>query len=108
MAFVFSDKYVKSFVTEADLSAINGEVVSAHKTLCDKTGAGNDFLGWLKLPVAEGSVLDGMSLMELGKLKAKVGTKVQKYLEVEGTPVKMPITLINGVNEGKTVVIVLE
>ena len=45
------------------------------------------------------------SVLTVGKLKAKVGTKVQKYLEVEGTPVKMPITLINGVNEGKTVVI---
>ena len=41
----------------------------------------------------------------MGELSASAGSKVQGYLEVEGTPVKMPITLINGVNEGKTVVI---
>ena len=41
----------------------------------------------------------------VGSLSAAPGAKVQDYLEVPGTPVKMPITLINGVNEGKTVVI---
>ena len=46
-----------------------------------------------------------MADLKVGSLSATVGSKVQGYLEVEGTPVKMPITLINGVNEGKTVVI---
>lgn len=46
-----------------------------------------------------------MADLKVGSLSAAVGSKVQGYLEVEGTPVKMPITLINGVNEGKTVVI---
>lgn len=44
-------------------------------------------------------------LLTVGNLKARAGAKVQKYLEVEGTPVKLPVTLINGVNPGKTVVI---
>ena len=46
-----------------------------------------------------------MAEFEVGSITAAEGTKVQTYLEVPGTPVKMPITLINGVNPGKTVVI---
>lgn len=42
---------------------------------------------------------------KVGSLSAKAGEKVQGYLEVAGTPVKMPITLINGKKPGKTVVI---
>ncbi len=36
-----------------DLLSTEKEVFAAHKTLTEGTGEGNDFLGWLKLPVAE-------------------------------------------------------
>ena len=36
-----------------DLLAVEQEVAAAHNTLAQGTGDGNDFLGWLKLPVAE-------------------------------------------------------
>ena len=36
-----------------DLLAVEKEVAAAHNTLTEHTGAGNDFLGWLDLPVAE-------------------------------------------------------
>ena len=36
-----------------DLLAMEKEVAAAHATLTDGTGAGNDFLGWLNLPVRE-------------------------------------------------------
>ena len=36
-----------------DLLALEQEVAAAHSTLTEKTGAGNDFLGWLDLPVEE-------------------------------------------------------
>ncbi len=36
-----------------DLLAVEQEVAAAHDTLARGTGDGNDFLGWLKLPVAE-------------------------------------------------------
>ena len=39
------------FITEDELNAISGEISSAAKKLEDKTGEGNDFLGWLDLPV---------------------------------------------------------
>ena len=35
-----------------DLLAVEKEVAAAHETLANGTGGGNDFLGWLKLPVA--------------------------------------------------------
>lgn len=36
-----------------DLLATEKEVAAAHMTLTDRSGAGNDFLGWLDLPVSE-------------------------------------------------------
>ena len=36
-----------------DLLAVEKEVAAAHMTLTEKTGEGNDFLGWLDLPVEE-------------------------------------------------------
>ena len=36
-----------------DLLALEKEVSAAHMTLTDKTGDGNDFLGWLDLPVTQ-------------------------------------------------------
>ena len=40
-------------VSLPDLLAMEKEVFAAHQTLTDGTGAGNDFLGWLNLPVRE-------------------------------------------------------
>ena len=37
----------------SDLLALETEVAAAHNTLTEGTGAGNDFLGWLNLPVTE-------------------------------------------------------
>ena len=45
------------------------------------------------------------TVLTVGELSAKAGEKVQGFLEVKGTPVKLPITLINGEKEGKTVLI---
>lgn len=44
-------------------------------------------------------------MFQVGALSAAPASKTQGYLEVPGTPVKMPITLINGAKPGKTVVI---
>ena len=41
----------KGFVSDAELSAIQEDVLRAHKTLMERTGEGNDFLGWIDLPV---------------------------------------------------------
>ena len=36
-----------------DLLGVEQEVAAAHQTLTERNGAGNDFLGWLDLPVTE-------------------------------------------------------
>ena len=40
-------------VSLPDLLAMEKEVFAAHMTLTEGNGAGNDFLGWLDLPVNE-------------------------------------------------------
>ena len=74
MAFIFSDKYVHSFVGEADLLAVSDEVNAAHKTLCDKTGEGNDFLGWVDLPVS-------FDRAEVAQMK-KAAEKIQSMCDI--------------------------
>ncbi|MCI8755351.1 MAG: glucose-6-phosphate isomerase [Oscillospiraceae bacterium] len=43
-------RYVKDFVGEHELAAIEPQVQAAHKLLMDRNGPGNDFLGWVDLP----------------------------------------------------------
>ncbi|MFH1154322.1 MAG: M14 family metallopeptidase [Pseudomonadota bacterium] len=43
--------------------------------------------------------------LTVGNLTAESGTKVQGYLEVVNCEIKMPVTLINSANPGKTVLI---
>lgn len=51
MALKFIDSYAKPFIRENDLIGLTAQVEAAHKILHDKSGLGNDFLGWLDLPV---------------------------------------------------------
>ena len=39
------------FVSEEEIKNMQGIVNTAKETLVSKTGAGNDFLGWIDLPV---------------------------------------------------------
>jgi len=50
MAIRIIDKYAKSFVEESELSALRPAASAALETVISKTGAGNDFLGWVDLP----------------------------------------------------------
>lgn len=43
-------EYLQQFLADADMAAIENEVISAKKTLLAGTGKGNDFLGWVNLP----------------------------------------------------------
>ena len=38
-------------LSQSEMEAMKEKVAKAHKTLHEKTGEGNDFLGWLDLPV---------------------------------------------------------
>ncbi|MCM1131525.1 MAG: glucose-6-phosphate isomerase [Roseburia sp.] len=41
----------KPFFNEKEYSAVQKDIVAAHKLLRSKKGAGNDYIGWLDLPV---------------------------------------------------------
>ena len=41
-----------SFISEEEISYMQGLAEAAKETLTSKSGAGNDFLGWIDLPVA--------------------------------------------------------
>ena len=47
---VFDYKKALGFFSEEELMGLQSEVKEAHDALHNKTGAGNDFLGWLDLP----------------------------------------------------------
>ena len=51
MAVTLNAKYLEPFVHEGELQAILHQVEAAHRTIHEKSGPGNDFLGWLDLPV---------------------------------------------------------
>ena len=51
MAVTLNAKYLEPFVHEGELQAILPQVEAAHRTIHEKSGHGNAFLGWLDLPV---------------------------------------------------------
>ena len=51
MAVKFNGKHLAKFIRPEEYEAIYPQVELAHKQLETKTGFGNDFLGWLDLPV---------------------------------------------------------
>ena len=51
MAISFNEKYAKDFLRENDLCGISSQVAAAHELLHSKQGLGNDFLGWVDLPL---------------------------------------------------------
>ena len=57
MSLKLNSKYVGKFVNDDEMTGIKSQVESAAKVLHDKTGLGNDFLGWLDLPVDYSDVL---------------------------------------------------
>ncbi len=51
MALKVNDKYLlNGFIRPDEFTAIQPAVCAAHKTLTEKSGPGNDFLGWVNLP----------------------------------------------------------
>ena len=51
MSVKLNTRYLEGFVNENDVQGIAPEVTAAVELLNSRTGAGNDFLGWLDLPV---------------------------------------------------------
>ena len=52
MSLKLNTKYLKDFVNADELTGIKAQVEAAAQSLQNKTGLGNDFLGWVDLPTA--------------------------------------------------------
>ena len=63
-----------SFVSENEVDLMKKITMDAKETLVSKTGAGNDFLGWIDLPVA-------YDKEEFARIK-KAAAKIQSDSEV--------------------------
>ena len=74
MTLKLNDSYVKPFVAQEQLETIKKEIVASHKTLMEKTGRGNDFLGWIDLP-------DNYDKEEFTRIKA-AAEKIKKSCDV--------------------------
>ncbi len=70
---------VYKFVNKEEISAIQAKAEKANKALHEKTGKGNDFLGWVDLP----SSIDHKFLLELENYALSFGKKVD-YIIVIG------------------------
>ena len=51
MAVTLNDKYLKGVVNADELKGMEPMVKAAHEMIENKNGLGNDFLGWVDLPV---------------------------------------------------------
>ena len=50
MSVKFNGKHLAKFIRPEEYAAIYPQVEAAHKQLAERTGPGNDFLGWMDLP----------------------------------------------------------
>ncbi|MBS7175473.1 MAG: glucose-6-phosphate isomerase, partial [Clostridiales bacterium] len=50
MAVTLNDRHITAFIKGHELEGMQPLVSAAHTKLHDKTGLGNDFLGWVTLP----------------------------------------------------------
>lgn len=72
--FVLTAVRLPAFLPEQALTSMEAAVTAARKTLLEKTGAGNDFLGWIDLPV-------DYDKEEFARIQ-KAAEKIQKDSEV--------------------------
>ncbi len=50
MTVKINDKFLKSFVTDSEIASYSERLADAHGKIVNKSGEGNDFLGWYTLP----------------------------------------------------------
>ena len=50
MALRFTENYASGFISSDEVAALSAQVAAADAAINDKSGLGNDFLGWVELP----------------------------------------------------------
>ena len=74
MAIRLNDNYLNGFIREQEYVAIQPQVSAAHKMLVERSGLGNDFLGWTTLP-------DDYDKQEFARIK-ECAEKIQDSCDV--------------------------
>ena len=74
MALSLNTKFVEKFVSDYDIEGISKEIYDAQNHIINKDGAGNDFLGWVDLPV-------NYDKEEFARIK-KAAEKIKKSCDV--------------------------
>ncbi len=74
MALILDDKYISNFLSEDDIKSIAPAVKGAISQVKAKSGLGNDFLGWVDLPV-------NYDTEEFARIKA-AALKIQKSCDI--------------------------
>ena len=74
MGLKLNSNYAKDFLRENDLEGLKLQVSAAHRQVAEKSGLGNDFLGWVSLPF-------DYDKEEFGRIKA-AAKKIQEDTDV--------------------------
>lgn len=78
MSITFSRQGCDGFVTEEELYALKQQVVHCHQSLHDKTGKGNDFVGWVDLP----ETYDKAEFARIKQAAAKIQSQSQVLIVI--------------------------
>ena len=81
MKLNFSYQFAKGFVNEEEMKQIKLHTELANEILMSKTGAGNDYLGWISLP----EDYDKEEFARIKKAAEKIGLKIESA-EIEWVP----------------------
>ena len=74
MAVTLNEKYVSGFVSDTEVEKISHLTRAAYQVVRERSGAGNDFLGWIDLPV-------NYDKEEFARIEA-AAAKIQKSCDV--------------------------
>ena len=70
--------HVKPFIADGEMTAMQARISEAKDTLLNKTGAGNDFLGWVDLP----STFDNKIVERLKNDVKRLSDKIQAFVVI--------------------------
>ena len=83
MSIKFNSSFASDFLRENDLKGLETQVAAAHKMINDKSGLGNDFLGWVTLP--EDYDKEEFSRIKLAAEKIKNDTDILIVIGIGGS-----------------------
>ncbi len=69
---------IKEFAAKAEVVALQNKIDEHHKSLLEKTGKGNDFLGWIELPAETDSNL----IASINDVAARIREKAEIFIVI--------------------------